>query len=774
MAAGSPSLRWLAERIRRRSADTLGSAPRGNPGRALRGTGKSSIDDKLKGDSLPSLEWLHLFVDACAAWSRSHGSGLTDAMVDRNVWFRRLAEMLKELELDRHNDIRSADASERLRMLAVPRRLPPTAPYFVGRDTELAALTAALNDTGGAPAAPGVAVISGLPGSGKSSLAVWWAHLVADRFPAGQLYLDLRQPDGTPLRPGQAARALLFQLGERPAASDDEQAEALRGRLAGQQVLIVLDNAESADQILPLLPAARESFVVVTGRSALDRLIEDTAAQAVRVEPFTSAQARVLLVERLGEKVVAADPAATGTVVTGCAGLPLAVNVAAALVERNRESSLRRLADAVTSAQQRLGAGRGAQVEQIFRLSYADLEPEAARVFRLLGVHPGPFVTQGVVASLAATAVREAGRVIGSLVDRHLLEERQSGRYGLHDLLRENAMVLADAEETAAERRDAIARAVDFYLHNAHRAAMAWDPQRDPLILPPAAPDVPVERVAGDAEGLDWLRRHHLSVMRMIPIAVDLGFDTHAWQLAWTMSDFLNRQGYWHDLATAVEHGLVAARRCGDERAEARMRRLLGRTYALLDRLDDSDTHLEAALRLWTAADDHAGRAHTYIDLSRNAGARKLYSHGAELARRAAECYAAAGNAAGEANALNAVGWYASLGGAHEQALAVCQEALLRNRAAGDRSGEAATLDSIGAAHLELGDLRSAEANLVAAAALFAETGDPGEQAGSLRRLAAVHLEAARRALRQAVELFEGVGAQSAAREARSTLDRLC
>jgi len=473
----------------------------------------------------------------------------------------------------------------------------------------------------------------------------------------------------------------------------------LRSRLAGQQMLIVLDNAESADQILPLLPAASGSFVVVTGRSALDRLIEDTGAQVVRVEAFNSAQARLLLVERLGEEVVAADPAATATIMTACAGLPLAVNVAAALVERNKESSLRRVAEAVASADVRLGAGRGADIERIFRLSYADLEPEAARVFRLLGVHPGPFVTQGVVASLAATTVEEAGRIIAALVDRHLLEERQSGRYGLHDLLREYAMVLANAEETAAERRATIARAVDFYLHGAHRAAMAWHPQRDPLSLSPTASGVPVERIVGDAEGLDWLRRQHLSVMRMIPIAVDLGFDTHAWQLAWTMSDFLNRQGYWHDLATAAEQGLVAARRGGDRLAEARMQRLLGRTYALLERLDDSNTQLEAALRLWIAADDQAGRAHTYIDLSRNAGARKLYSRGAELARRAAECYAAAGNAAGEANALNAVGWYLSLGGAHEQALAVCEQALLRNRAAGDRSGEAATLDSIGAAH---------------------------------------------------------------------------
>jgi tetratricopeptide (TPR) repeat protein len=302
---------------------------------------------------------------------------------------------------------------------------------------------------------------------------------------------------------------------------------------------------------------------------------------------------------------------------------------------------------------------------------------------------------------------------------------------------------------------------------------MAWDPQRDPLSLSPMASGVPIERIVGDADGLDWLRRQHLSVMRMIPIAVDLGFDTHAWQLAWTMSDFLNRQGYWHDLATAVEQGLVAARRGGDRLAEARMQRLLGRTYALLERLDDSNTQLEAALRLWIAADDQAGRAHTYIDLSRNAGARKHYSRGAELARRAAECYAAAGNAAGEANALNAVGWYLSLGGAHEQALAVCEQALLRNRAAGDRSGEAATLDSIGAAHLQLGNLQSAEANLVAAAALFAETGDPGEQAGSLGRLAAVHVEAARQALRQAVGLFEGIGARSAAQEARNALDRL-
>ena len=735
--------------------------------------GKSSIDDKLKGDSLPSREWLQLFVDACAAWARSHGSVLTDTMVDDRVWLRRLKNLLEQLELDRHNEIRSADASERLRMFAVPRRLPPTAPYFVGRDTELAALTAVLNDTGRAPAAPGVAVVSGLSGSGKSSLAVWWAHLVAERFPAGQLFLDLRRPDGTPIHAAQAARALLFQLGERPPATDEEQQEVLRSRLAGQQMLIVLDNAESADQILPLLPAASGSFVVVTGRSALDRLIEDTGAQVVRVEAFTSAQARLLLVERLGEEVVAADPAATATIMTACAGLPLAVNVAAALVERNKESSLRRVAEAVTSADLRLGAGRGADIERIFRLSYADLEPEAARVFRLLGVHPGPFVTQGVVASLAATTVAEAGRIIAALVDRHLLEERQSGRYGLHDLLREYATVLANAEETAAERRAAIARAVDFYLHGAHRAAMAWDPQRDPLSLPPMASGVPIERIVGDADGLDWLRRQHLSVMRMIPIAVDLGFDTHAWQLAWTMSDFLNRQGYWHDLATAVEQGLVAARRGGDRLAEARMQRLLGRTYALLERLDDSNTQLEAALRLWIAADDQAGRAHTYIDLSRNAGARKHYSRGAELARRAAECYAAAGNAAGEANALNAVGWYLSLGGAHEQALAVCEQALLRNRAAGDRSGEAATLDSIGAAHLQLGNLQSAEANLVAAAALFAETGDPGEQAGSLGRLAAVHVEAARQALRQAVGLFEGIGARSAAQEARNALDRL-
>jgi len=531
----------------------------------LRRTGrltKSTIAEKLKADSLPDERFVELFVAACAAWAKANAIRLPDRLADEQYWLGQLERVLLTVENARDNARRSADASEKLRRLAIPHHLPPTSPYFVARDHELAMLDHVPQGTTDSPGSVPIVVISGAAGSGKSNLALRWAHAVSEHFPDGQLYLNLRHTDGAALRPEEAVRALLEALGEEVPPEYDAQVSRYRTVLARQRVMIVLDNAASADQVRSVLPAGRGCFVVVTSRHALDSLVAVEGAHPLSLAPFTPDQAWDLLTLRVGTSVVLAEPSATTQVVEFCAGLPLALNIVAALAISQADRSLGQVAYALADPGRRLTildlGDDASNVRTIFRLSYAHLDPTTARLFRLLGAHAGPTVTTAAAASLAGVAIEDADRVLVELASQHLLEERQSGQYGFHDLLRQYAAELAETAETAADRHAAVRRVLDHYLQGAYAASMLWDPLRDPLPLVNAGQGVVHDEILDAAEALAWLRRQYPALLRAVHLAHDLGFDVHAWQLAWTMADFrLSRHRCGCDLAMRTVEGLV-------------------------------------------------------------------------------------------------------------------------------------------------------------------------------------------------------------------------
>ncbi|MEU6220798.1 BTAD domain-containing putative transcriptional regulator [Streptomyces sp. NPDC047022] len=349
-------------------------------------------------------------------------------------------------------------------VMPVPAQLPLTVVGFTARKDELAQL-----DTAALDAVP-LTVISGTAGVGKTSLVVHWAHRVAPRFPDGQLYADLHgfDPSGTALDPADCLRGFLNALGLPPRSLPAgllAQSALFRSMLAGKRVLVVLDNARDAEQVRPLLPGSSGCLVVVTSRDQLTPLVVAQGAASLRLDPLTAGQARDLLIRRLGHDRVACEPGAADEIAAHCAGLPLALAVAATRAAVRPGHSLSALSAQMSKAAARLdafeGGDAGTDLRSVFSWSYRTLGAEAARLFRLLGLYPGPDLSAHAAASLVRCPVERARWTLAELCRANLLTEQAPGRYALHDLLRAYAAELALAEEDADTRRVAVHRVVD-------------------------------------------------------------------------------------------------------------------------------------------------------------------------------------------------------------------------------------------------------------------------------------------------------------------------
>ena len=378
---------------------------------------------------------------------------------------------------------------------AVPRQLPAAVGCFTGRQAELAALTSLLDaQPGDRPPTMVISAIGGTAGVGKTALAVHWAHQVAQRFSDGQLYVNLRgfDPIDAPAAPAGAIRGFLDALGvapERIPASLDAQAGLFRSLLADKKMLVVLDNAHDEQQVRPLLPACRGCLVVVTSRRQLAGLAAADGARLLALDLPSHAETRQMLTLRVGADRAAAEPDAVDQIASLCARLPLALAVAAARAHACPWLSLAALAAELSDMAGRLdvldAGDPAASVRAVFSWSYQQLSPEAARMFRLLGLHTGPDITVPAAASLTATLLPAARQALRELTTANLLTEHSSGRYGFHDLLRAYAAdqaATADDEET---RQTATGRMLDHYLHTAYAAALLLKPSREPLILSP-------------------------------------------------------------------------------------------------------------------------------------------------------------------------------------------------------------------------------------------------------------------------------------------------
>ncbi|MET8077720.1 BTAD domain-containing putative transcriptional regulator [Streptomyces sp. NPDC005303] len=672
--------------------------------------------------------------------------------------------------------------STRPRSAPVLARLPMDVPAFTGREEELAQLDKILAEGLGSPAGAVVSTLSGTAGVGKTALAVHWAHRVADWFEDGQIYVNLHgfEPSRPPVTPAEALPRLLETLGVLPQhmpVSPEAQAGLYRSLLAGRRMLVMLDNARDAEQVRAFLPGSPGCFTLVTSRNRLSGLIALEGARSLVLDVLPATECRRLLARRTGAERVMSEPLAVDEIVSRCARLPLALVVVAARAAIEPGLGLARLAAELRDAQDSPDGldsfgneDTRADIRAVFSWSYGTLSAQAARVFRLLGVHPGPDISVPAAASLAGLPVRHAGRLLTVLADSCLVTEHSRGRYVLHDLLRMYAAELAGTANAADETQAAEDRLFGHYLHSAHSADRMLDPHRDPIALPPPVPGVSPEHAADHGEALAWFTAEHpvlLAVAHRSGITTQ-GPDAPTWQLTRALTTFLQRRGHWSDWATAQEAALDAALRSASpageaEAGEAEARSGLGRACTRLMRLDDALTHLARALDLHQALGNRTELAHTHLDLARLHARRDTYPEALACAQEALDQYTSLGHRTGQARALNSVGWYHSQLGDHRQCLAFCGQALELFTELGVRDGQADTWDSLGYAHHHLGDHRRAAACYDNAVALFHGLGDRYYEADVLAHLsesnrAAGEADAARRAARRAADILDELG----------------
>ena len=353
-----------------------------------------------------------------------------------------------------HRDLAAQDR-------VVPRQLPAATRHFAGRAEALKMLAGLAAEAAGASPATVITVIDGTAGVGKTTLALHFAHQVAERFPDGQLYVNLRgfDPGGPPVAPVEAIRLCLDALAvpaARIPAGLDAQAGLYRSVLAGKRMLVLLDNARDVDQVRPLLPASPGCLVIVTSRNQLTSLVAVEGAFPLTLDVLADTDAAELLTRRLGPDRVAGDPSATEELIQLCAGLPLALSIAAARSATQPGLSLAALTAELRDARGRLNAldaGHAAtNVRAVLSWSYDQLDAPAARLFRLLGLHAGPDISAAAAASLAEATMDEGRRRLGELTRAHLLTEHASGRFSSHDLLRAYAAELTHSADSEDER----------------------------------------------------------------------------------------------------------------------------------------------------------------------------------------------------------------------------------------------------------------------------------------------------------------------------------
>jgi tetratricopeptide (TPR) repeat protein/transcriptional regulator with XRE-family HTH domain len=654
----------------------------------------------------------------------------------------------------------------------VPRQLPAVVADFTGRAAELEALTGILDDA--STDAPGTVVISaigGTAGVGKTALAVHWAHRVAGRFGDGQLYVDLRgfDPSGTAIAPEAAIRGFLDALGvgsgQLP-ATPEARAGLYRSLLAGQKMLIVLDNARDEQQVRPLLPASPASLVLITSRRQLSGLAAADSARMISLDVLSHDEARQMLATRLGAERAAAEPEAVDRIASMCARLPLALAVAAARAAAKPGFPLAALAAELQDSAGRLDAlevgDPRASLRAVFSWSARQLSAESARMFRLLGLHPGPDVSLLAAASLAGVGEPQARRLLDELGRAHLITEHVPGRYAFHDLLRAYAKEQAQHTDSQTDRREATGRMLDHYLHTAAANGLLLSRSSELVVLVPLRPGAAAGPTGDYTQALAWFEAEYRVLVAAVTLAAGSGFDRHAWQLPWAMTTFLRMRGHWQEWAASQRAGLAAAIRLGDTAGQAVCHRILAAACADLGDLDQARSHFADSLTLYQRLGNQPGQARVHQNLGVLAERQGDYAEALRHAEQALRLYRDIGDRASEAVSLNAVGWCHILLGDYEQARTFCQGSLSANAEVGDRWLEGHTWDSLGYAEHHLGNQAEAVACYQRALSLYREAGDRFFEGETLTHLgdaqeAARELAQAKQARLQALAILDEI-----------------
>ena len=619
---------------------------------------------------------------------------------------------------------------------AATRTLPRDIASFTGRQQELQELVDAATGPGGVV---GIHAIGGMAGIGKTAFAVHAAHRLAERFPAGQIFLPLHghTPGQQPVDPGDALASLLLTLGV-PAGQIPPGVEARmalwRDRLAEKQLLLVLDDAANSEQVRPLLPGTGGSLVLVTSRRHLSALEDATAISLDTLPPDEAAALLVRLAARPGLSL--ADPTVS-EIIQLCGCLPLAIGMVARQLHHHPAWSLAGRAAELATARDRLElmATENLSVAAAFDLSYQDLTPDQQRLFRRLGLHPGTDVDAYAAAALDGTGLAAARLGLEALYDQYLLAEPAQGRYRLHDLIREHARALAWSLDPDGDRDKVSARLLDYYEHTAALAEALLTRQVRPAA--PAAAAIPpvVPALADREQGLAWVRTERANLLACLDHATETDQRARIIALTAGLAGLLLSDGPWTEAITRHTAAVRAAQHLGDRLAQANA---LNDLAIVLMRTGDNPGAVQAmeqAQDIYRDLGDRLGQANVLANLGAMRGATGDYPGVAQALEEALRIYGDVGDRRGQANALRELGIMRALTSDYPGAIQAQEEAQGICRDLGDRLGQAHALANLGDVRQLTGDYLGAAQALADALSTFRDLGNRGGEAHALTSL---------------------------------------
>jgi tetratricopeptide (TPR) repeat protein/transcriptional regulator with XRE-family HTH domain len=657
---------------------------------------------------------------------------------------------------------------------AAARTLPRDIASFTGRVRELAELMAAVAGAADAGGVVGIHAIGGMAGIGKTAFAVHAAHRLAGRFPGGQIFLPLHghTPGQHPVDPGDALASLLATAGVAPAQippGTEARMALWRDRLAGRQLLLVLDDAVGSEQVLPLLPGTGPSLVLVTSRRHLSALDDATA---ISLDTLPAGEAAGLLVRLAGRPGLAAGDPGVAEITRLCGYLPLAIGMVARQLHHHPAWTAAGRAAELAAAVDRLElmATENLSVAAAFNLSYADLTTNQQRLFRRLGLHPGAEVDGYAAAALDGTGPAATRRGLEALYDQYLLTETAQGRYRMHDLIREHARALADRVDPDRDREQATARLLDYYQHAAARAeALIARPERPGAAATEAAAaaegafPAAVPALADSEQALAWARAERASLLACLDHATRTGQHARVTALTAAVAGVLRRDGPWAEAITRHEAAIQAAQHLGDRVGQANALSELGDVRRLTGDYVAAAQDLEQALGIYRDLGHRLGQGTALSDLGEVRRATGDYPAAAQAHKQALGIYRDLGHRLGQANALNRLGGvrrgtgdYPAAAQAHKQALGIYRDL-------GDRLGQANALLCLGAVQLKTNDYPAAAQDLGQALGIYRDLNRRHGQANVLHNLGIVRrmtgdYPAAAQDLEQALGIYRDLG----------------
>lgn len=650
---------------------------------------------------------------------------------------------------------------------APPDTLDRDPPHFTGRAGEVRELSDAVHEDLRAGSSS-LHVIAGMPGVGKTTLALHVAHRLRESFPDGALQLNLRSHDlhHGAMEPGEALVTLLGMIGVQTSeagqlASAEACAALWRARTANRRMLILLDDAQDAEQIRRLIPVGAGSLVLITSRTRITQL---EAARTRSLDSMDSADAAALFHRFAGAGRIDA-PELLAKLTRLCGELPLAIAVAAGYFRSHASWRVGDLVERVADAWKEPDDGDELTrpVRIAFDLSYRALSQTQQRLFRRLGLHPGDQISLHAAAMLLGGSRSETMRALDALMRHNLVEEPDRHRYRMHDLLRGYAAQRAQQEEDERTRGEAVGRLLDFYLFVADAAAHALQPHD-------RKPDADSARPAGDLPRVDtlalaqaWFSAEYVNALKVVRYCLEHRWFEHAGRIPQPLSVFLHGQGRWHEAIEVHEHALQAWLTLGDRAGQAAALTGLAESYWRLGRLDSALGCAQAALDLRRQAGDAAGEADALLQLSRIHWQARRRAAAEESLRAGAALWERLGDRRGLALATRQLGLLTVEFGSPALAVPNFEEALRIAREIGDRSLERDSLNNLAVARQMLGRLPEAMEHYQLALAITREIGSRQSLAILANNIGELHgrlgdHQAALDSFRSARDTFQEVG----------------